>query len=88
MAEDYVQAVEVGSALIERNVALQSPSKIEELVGIFIHATKVSVIFIVKLLIKLIFHRWKQASGTWDQDSEQPEIKAPIIGRGMQNVQS
>ena len=43
MAQDYVEAVEVGSALIERHAVLQSPTKIEELVGIFIHATKVNV---------------------------------------------
>jgi len=43
VAQDYVEAVEFGSALIERHAVLQSPSKIEGLIAIFIHATKVSV---------------------------------------------
>jgi thiaminase len=41
VADDYVEAVKIGSALIERHAMLQSPSRIEELVRIFIHATKV-----------------------------------------------
>jgi hypothetical protein len=32
-------------ALLERNAALQSPSRIEELVHIFIHATNASSLF-------------------------------------------
>lgn len=40
VAEDYTEAVRVGSELLERHVVLQSPSRIEELVKIFIHATK------------------------------------------------
>ncbi|KAI1808501.1 Phosphomethylpyrimidine kinase-domain-containing protein [Daldinia bambusicola] len=40
IAEDYVEAVATGSALMEKNAVLQSPSRIEELVKIFIHATK------------------------------------------------
>ena len=57
VADDYREAVSVGSgkwtcghvmpvysqteALLEKNAVLQSPSRIEELVKIFIHATKV-----------------------------------------------
>jgi thiaminase len=42
VADDYVGAVKIGSALLERHAALQSPSSIERLVKIFIHGTKVS----------------------------------------------
>jgi thiaminase len=41
VAEDYTEAVKVGSALLESHVVLQSSSRIEELVKIFIHATNV-----------------------------------------------
>jgi thiaminase len=41
IADDYVGAVLTGRALLERHAVLQSPSRIEELVRIFIHATKV-----------------------------------------------
>ncbi|EMC92647.1 hypothetical protein BAUCODRAFT_568824 [Baudoinia panamericana UAMH 10762] len=40
VAEDYSAAVEKGSALIEKHAVKQSPSRIEELVAIFVHATK------------------------------------------------
>lgn len=58
VADDYVEAVTLGRGMptnlgicalanenidvLERNAMLQSPSRIEELVQIFIHATKVS----------------------------------------------
>ncbi|KAK0099872.1 hypothetical protein ONS95_013301 [Cadophora gregata] len=45
VADDYVEAVKVGSALLERNAVLQSPHRIEELVKIFIHATKMETGF-------------------------------------------
>ncbi|KAI0381024.1 Phosphomethylpyrimidine kinase-domain-containing protein [Hypomontagnella monticulosa] len=45
VAEDYVQAVQTGSALMEKNAVLQSPSRIEELVKIFVHATKMEIGF-------------------------------------------
>ncbi|KAI0180253.1 Phosphomethylpyrimidine kinase-domain-containing protein [Hypoxylon sp. FL1284] len=45
VADDYVQAVQTGSELIEKNAVLQSPSRIEELVKIFIHATKMEIGF-------------------------------------------
>ncbi|OTA93336.1 hypothetical protein M434DRAFT_395749 [Hypoxylon sp. CO27-5] len=45
VAEDYVQAVQTGADLIEKHAALQSPSRIEELVNIFIHATKMEIGF-------------------------------------------
>ncbi|KAI1333685.1 Phosphomethylpyrimidine kinase-domain-containing protein [Xylariaceae sp. FL0016] len=45
IAEDYVQAVHTGSDLIERNAVRQSPTRIEELVKVFIHATKMEIGF-------------------------------------------
>ncbi|XP_044717645.1 phosphomethylpyrimidine kinase domain-containing protein [Hirsutella rhossiliensis] len=45
IADDYVQAVELGSQLLEESMRLQSPSRIEELVKIFIHATKMEIGF-------------------------------------------
>ncbi|KAK4060841.1 uncharacterized protein Triagg1_10533 [Trichoderma aggressivum f. europaeum] len=44
-ADDYVEAVRLGSELIEKNIRLQSPSRIEELVKIFVHATKMEIGF-------------------------------------------
>lgn len=57
VADDYSEAVNMGSGvlfpsmflqvklmisdLLERNMVLQSPSRIEELIKIFVHATKV-----------------------------------------------
>jgi len=41
VADDYVQAVKTGSELFERHALRQSPERIEELVKIFVHATKV-----------------------------------------------
>lgn len=41
VAEDYVAAVTTGRGLIERHAALLSPSRVEDLVRIFLHATKV-----------------------------------------------
>ena len=43
VADDYVEAVRKGKDMIERHAVLQSPSRIEELVKIFVHATKVCV---------------------------------------------
>ncbi|KAI9828967.1 MAG: hypothetical protein M1819_006466 [Sarea resinae] len=45
VAEDYTQAVEVGSELLEHYAVKQSPSRIEELVKIFIHATRMEAGF-------------------------------------------
>ncbi|KAI0486909.1 Phosphomethylpyrimidine kinase-domain-containing protein [Xylaria cf. heliscus] len=45
VADDYVQAVRTGCELMERNAVLYSPSRIEELVKIFIHATKMEIGF-------------------------------------------
>ncbi|KAI1432739.1 Phosphomethylpyrimidine kinase-domain-containing protein [Xylaria sp. CBS 124048] len=45
VADDYVQAVKTGCELMERNAVLHSPSRIEELVKIFIHATKMEIGF-------------------------------------------
>lgn len=44
VADDYVQTVEVGKAQLERHALLQSPSRIDELVQIFIHATNVRIL--------------------------------------------
>ncbi|KJZ76237.1 hypothetical protein HIM_04319 [Hirsutella minnesotensis 3608] len=45
VADDYAQAVRLGSQLLEDNMRLQSPSQVEELVRIFIHATKMEIGF-------------------------------------------
>ncbi|KAK0637234.1 Phosphomethylpyrimidine kinase-domain-containing protein [Bombardia bombarda] len=45
VAEDYVAAIKTGSELLERHALLQSPARIEELVKIFIHATKMEIGF-------------------------------------------
>ncbi|KAF7875136.1 hypothetical protein EAF04_002308 [Stromatinia cepivora] len=45
VADDYTEAVKVGSALLEKHAVLQSPNRIEELVKIFIHATKMETGF-------------------------------------------
>ncbi|KAK0305895.1 trifunctional hydroxymethylpyrimidine kinase/phosphomethylpyrimidine kinase/thiaminase [Friedmanniomyces endolithicus] len=42
VGEDYTAAVIKGRALIEKHAARQSPSRVDELVAIFIRATKVS----------------------------------------------
>ncbi|GAB7363139.1 hypothetical protein MBLNU230_g3426t2 [Neophaeotheca triangularis] len=44
-AEDYTLAMKRGCDLLERHVTKQSPSRIEELVKIFIHATKMEAGF-------------------------------------------
>ncbi|KFY23743.1 hypothetical protein V493_05665 [Pseudogymnoascus sp. VKM F-4281 (FW-2241)] len=45
VADDFVEAVRVGSDAIEKHALLQSPSRIEELVKIFIHATNMETGF-------------------------------------------
>ncbi|KAF7541449.1 hypothetical protein G7054_g662 [Neopestalotiopsis clavispora] len=45
VADDYVGAVRTGSELIERHAVLLGPSRVEELVKIFIHATKMEIGF-------------------------------------------
>ncbi|CZT05909.1 hypothetical protein WAI453_005322 [Rhynchosporium graminicola] len=45
VTDDYVEAVTVGSDLLERNAVLQSPQRIEDLIKIFIHATKMETGF-------------------------------------------
>ncbi|KAF3770281.1 hypothetical protein M406DRAFT_34975 [Cryphonectria parasitica EP155] len=45
IADDYVQAVKIGSDLLERHAVLQSTLRVEELVKIFIHATKMEIGF-------------------------------------------
>ncbi|TKA70061.1 hypothetical protein B0A55_06240 [Friedmanniomyces simplex] len=45
VAEDYTAAVAKGRALIEKHATKQSPSRVDELVAIFIHATKMETGF-------------------------------------------
>ncbi|RMY35279.1 hypothetical protein D0865_13953 [Hortaea werneckii] len=45
IAEDYTEAVKKGRDLIEKHAVKQSPSRVEELVAIFIHATKMETGF-------------------------------------------
>ncbi|KAK4570334.1 trifunctional hydroxymethylpyrimidine kinase/phosphomethylpyrimidine kinase/thiaminase [Recurvomyces mirabilis] len=45
VAEDYTSAIEKGCALIEKHAVKQSPSRIEDLVSIFVHATKMEIGF-------------------------------------------
>ncbi|KAI5356944.1 putative thiaminase-2/PQQC, pyridoxamine kinase/Phosphomethylpyrimidine kinase, thiaminase II [Septoria linicola] len=45
VAEDYMRAVRSGCALVEKHAHKQSPTRIEELVKIFIHATKMETGF-------------------------------------------
>ncbi|KAF2232497.1 hypothetical protein EV356DRAFT_525193 [Viridothelium virens] len=45
VAEDFTEAVRVGSELIEKNILKQSVSRIEDLVKIFVHATKMETGF-------------------------------------------
>ncbi|KAG5981799.1 hypothetical protein E4U55_002552 [Claviceps digitariae] len=45
VADDYFEAVKLGSELLEKHMQLQSPTRIEELVKIFIHATRMELGF-------------------------------------------
>ncbi|KAJ5907587.1 heme oxygenase-like multi-helical [Penicillium taxi] len=45
VADDYVEAVEIGSALLEDHVHKVSPSRMEELIKIFIRATELEISF-------------------------------------------
>jgi thiaminase II len=45
VAEDYCEAVRVGRELIETHIVKQSPSRIEELIAIFVRATEMEVRF-------------------------------------------
>ncbi|KAF7538332.1 hypothetical protein G7Z17_g12653 [Cylindrodendrum hubeiense] len=45
VADDYVEAVTLGSELLEKHILLQSPTRVEELVKIFIHALKMEIGF-------------------------------------------
>lgn len=67
VADEYVDAMKRGSDLIEEHAGRQSTSRIDELARIFIHATNVSTRRATDDLGTsiLIWHRWKEASGTW-----------------------
>lgn len=54
VADDYVGAVRTGSELIERHAVLLGPSRVEELVKIFIHATKVNLYFSIDMVEQLL----------------------------------
>ncbi|KAF4119743.1 hydroxymethylpyrimidine/phosphomethylpyrimidine kinase / thiaminase, partial [Geosmithia morbida] len=45
VADDYVEAVRLGSDLLEKYAMKQSPARIEELVKIFIHGTRMEIGF-------------------------------------------
>ncbi|ODA77097.1 hypothetical protein RJ55_07615 [Drechmeria coniospora] len=45
LTDDYIAAVKQGSQFLEDRMRQQSPSRIEELVKIFIHATKMEIGF-------------------------------------------
>jgi thiaminase len=45
VADDYLEAVRVGRELIERGAVGQSPKRVEELVNIFKHATRMEIGF-------------------------------------------
>lgn len=45
VAQSYVSAVETGCELLEKHAVCQNPARIEELVKIFIHATKMEIAF-------------------------------------------
>ncbi|KAI9934694.1 hypothetical protein AWENTII_005785 [Aspergillus wentii] len=45
VADDYSEAVELGSALLEKHVREVSPSRMEELVKIFVRATELEISF-------------------------------------------
>lgn len=56
--------------LLEKHAILQSPSRIEELVKIFIHATNVSgPLAHITGTILINWSRWRPASGTWEVGS-------------------
>jgi len=56
----------VMSALLERHAVRQSPSRIEDLVRIFIHATHVSAAFhLLPMDCTDFCGRWRLASGVW-----------------------
>ncbi|KFX89912.1 hypothetical protein O988_08426 [Pseudogymnoascus sp. VKM F-3808] len=45
VADDFAEAVRVGSDTIEKHALLQSPSRLEELIKIFVHATNMETGF-------------------------------------------
>jgi thiaminase len=45
VAEDYTEAVQLGSALLEEHVQKVSPSRMEELIRIFVRATELEISF-------------------------------------------
>ncbi|KAI4819777.1 hypothetical protein E4T45_10531 [Aureobasidium sp. EXF-8846] len=62
IADDYTQAVGKGMELVEGHIFKQSPSRIEDLVKIFIHATKASGMLI---LVSILLTRLQMECGFW-----------------------
>jgi thiaminase len=65
VAEEYREAMMRGSELVERHAEGLSPSRVEELAGIFIHATNVSTLMETMDVDMLMLRRWREASGIW-----------------------
>jgi hypothetical protein len=62
-----------GSELVERHAEGLSPSRVEELAGIFIHATNVSILMEMIDDGLLMLQRWREASGTWASELARKE---------------
>lgn len=58
------------TAILEKHAVLQSPSRIEELIKIFIHATKVSSSEEARRYM-LMLTSWKMETGFWDMGAGQ-----------------
>ncbi len=63
-----------GSEHLEKHAVKQSPSRIEELVRIFIHATRVCAapVFILMKPLTNTIGRWRPASGIWVLEALKP----------------
>jgi ATP-dependent RNA helicase DDX5/DBP2 len=73
VAEEYREAMMRGSELVERHAEGLSPSRVEELAGIFIHATNVSILMEMIDDGLLMLQRWREASGTWASELARKE---------------
>jgi thiaminase len=65
VAEEYREAMMRGSELVERHAEGLSPGRVEELAGIFIHATNVSTLMRMIDDDMLMRRRWREVSGIW-----------------------
>ena len=74
--------------MLERHAVLQSRSRIEELVKIFIHATKVREVFRKREVnADSVLPRWKQGFGIWEQAINDTRIFLAYLWV-LQNVMS